>query len=102
MPKVSVIIPTYNRAQYLNRTLSSLTGQQTEAAYEVLVLDDFGKDDRARKVVNFWADKLPVRYLNPKDYGMKNGRTRIRNLGIREAKGDILLFLDDDMIVTSS
>lgn len=100
MPDISVIIPTCNRPQYLNRTLASLMFQQTKASYEILVLDDYGKDDRARGIVRFWNKKRPIRYLNPAEFGMKRGRTRIRNLGIRQAQAPILVFLDDDMIAS--
>lgn len=102
MIDVSVIIPTCNRPQYLNRTLSSLVAQITNVSFEVLVLDDYGQDDRARNIVKFWAKKKTIRYLNPVDYGMSRGRTRIRNLGIAQARGSILVFLDDDMIVSTS
>lgn len=96
---VSVIVPTCNRPQYLNRTLSSLVTQKCSAKFEVLVLDDYGKDDRARQIVEFWGRRCEVRYLDPVVFGMRRGRTRIRNLGIAQARGRVVIFLDDDMIV---
>jgi glycosyltransferase involved in cell wall biosynthesis len=99
MISMTIIIPTFNRPHYLNRTLSALASQRTSCEFEVLVLDDFGKDERAKEISLFWGQRVPIRYLKPSDFGMMNGRTRIRNLGIQQAHGDILVFLDDDMIV---
>jgi len=74
--------------------------QKTKAKYEILVIDDYEKDSKTKEVVDFWNKRITMHYLMPKKFGMLHGRTRIRNLGIRQAKGAIVVFLDDDMIVS--
>lgn len=89
-PAVSVIIPTYNRADLLPETLQSVLGQ-TLADLEVIVVDDGSTEDIAG-VVEAMADSR-LRYI-------KNRRTGLpaagRNVGIRAAKADLLAFVDSD------
>src|SRR4051812_9140081 len=101
MTRINVIVPTYRRPEYLNRTLACLATQRTTASYEVLVVDDDGVDPRPREVVSFWSKRAPIRYLTPGPGTNLHGRTRIRNFGISQAKCEIIVFLDDDMLVTS-
>lgn len=89
-PAVSVIIPTYNRADLLPETLASVLGQ-TLADIEVIVVDDGSTDDTA-EVMAARADNR-LRYV-------KNVRTGLpaagRNVGIRAAKANLLAFVDSD------
>ncbi len=92
----SVVIPTYNRKDTLGRVLDALMHQTAQAEIaEILVVDD-GSSDGTASLVAEAAERSPtsIRYL-----GQENkGRSAARNRGIREAKGEILLFLDDDEI----
>ena len=93
---VSVIIPTFNRAHVLKKTLSGYAKQSGDHQIcEVLVVDDGSKDDTA-SVVQEWNGNpiLNVRYLRQENRGL----AAARNHAIREARGDILLFGDDDII----
>lgn len=89
-PAVSVIIPTYNRADLLPDTLESVLGQ-TLTNIEVIVVDD-GSTDNTAEVVAAISDAR-LRYI-------KNDRTGLpaagRNVGIRAAKADLLAFVDSD------
>lgn len=89
MPQVSVIIPTYNRSQYLALAVRSIL-EQSFGDVEVLVIDDGSTDDTA-EVVRGIADPR-VRYFNQG----KRERSAARNLGLAEAKGAFIGFLDDD------
>jgi glycosyltransferase involved in cell wall biosynthesis len=94
--KVSVIIPTYNRAALLDGTLRSLAGQDyPRDRYEIIVADN-NSSDGTRKVVEDWREKAPVRvkYL----FEGRQGVHYARNNAARLAAGEILYYTDDDMI----
>ncbi|MEU2778610.1 glycosyltransferase [Streptomyces sp. NPDC007162] len=93
----SVIIPTYNRADLLRRTLGALSCQR-DAAFEVIVVDD-GSSDGTREMVAAFASRLPVRYFFQEDLGFRAAAAR--NLGIREARGDVCVFLDSGVLPTT-
>lgn len=90
-PKVSVIIPTYNRAEELRRCLGSLINQ-TFKDFEVLVCDD-GSTDHTSSVVGEFSGHLNVVYNRDANFG---GPARPRNRGIGLARGEYLAFLDSD------
>jgi glycosyltransferase involved in cell wall biosynthesis len=87
MPSVSVIIPTYNRADMLDEALASVFAQ-TYHDFEVIVVDD-GSTDHTGAVIGKFAR---VRYI----WQGNSGRSRARNTGLREARGKYIAFLDDD------
>lgn len=88
MPRVSIIIPTYNSAQFLPATLESVF-QQTFQDYEVLVIDD-GSTDNTKDVLTPYQSK--IRYL----YQENQERSAARNYGLSLAQGDLIAFLDSD------
>ena len=90
MPKVSVIIPTYNRANYLSRAIDSVF-DQTYQDFEVIVVDD-GSMDNTKEVLAKYNSK--IRYF----YQENRGVSTARNVGIREARGEWIAFLDSDDI----
>jgi len=94
---ISVVIPTCNKSKFLDVTLASLSKQKLskEDSFEIVVVND-GKEEETIKVVDSWKDKLDIKYC--KTTG-KSGRARARNLGAENANGEILIFLDDDMLV---
>jgi glycosyltransferase involved in cell wall biosynthesis len=90
MPKVSVIIPTCNRAQFLRSAIESVR-KQTFQDFEIIVVDD-ASNDETPEVVRSFADGR-VRYLRRES---KRGQGATRNDGIREARGEYIALLDDD------
>ena len=93
---VSVVIPTYNRAEIVRKTLQGYAAQDSIGQIlELLVVDD-GSSDNTRSVVEECARSLlvPVRYL----YQQNSGLAAARNHAIREARGDLILFGDDDIV----
>jgi len=94
LPFVSVIIPTYNRKDSLLRTLDSLSRQTYPAdRFEVIVVDDGGSDGTEAVVEQVFPVTLrSVRQEN-------QGDAYARNRGAQEARGTILQFLDDDIVV---
>jgi MoaA/NifB/PqqE/SkfB family radical SAM enzyme/glycosyltransferase involved in cell wall biosynthesis len=95
--KVSIIIPTYNRTQHLKNILNDIVSVDNESVLEVLVCDDGSTEDVASIVNNVKYSK-PVYHLRQDDLGFRAGQAR--NMGINRAKGDILLFLDDDVRIS--
>lgn len=89
MPAVSVIVPTYNRCKLLHQAIQSVL-DQTFADFELIVIND-GSTDETESMVQSMPDKRIV-YL----YQDNRGRSMARNLGLRQAKGEYLCFLDDD------
>ena len=88
---ISVIIPTLGRQQYLSRTVADLQSQSYTNA-EIIVVDQSVEPEVINRVAPA-PSRLPIQYL--RDRG--SGAARARNIGILAAKGDILLFLDDDV-----
>ena len=90
----SVIIATRDKARYLELTLASYA-LQTASDYEILVADD-GSSDDTEAVTRRAAERVPVRYLKK----IHGGRAHARNHAIREAQGRVIIFSDDDRIVS--
>ena len=88
-PKVSVVIPTKNRANYLSSAIQSVL-RQTFKDLEIIVVDGASTDNT--KVVSKFADKR-IRYVHQKK---DRGQSASRNLGIKCSRGKFIAFLDDD------
>lgn len=86
--RVSVLIPTYNRARYLRECLESILAQ-TVAPFEVIVIDDGSEDETPEAVAAFGP---AVRYLR-KDNG---GKPRAINFALPEVRGEFVWIFDDD------
>jgi glycosyltransferase involved in cell wall biosynthesis len=91
LPQVSVVIPTYNRADCVARCLDALVAQ-TFKDFEVLICDD-GSTDGTPEVVNRYRGSLKLSYHWRKNFG---GPARPRNLGLSLARGDYIALLDSD------
>lgn len=93
-PYLSIIIPTYNRAEKLEKTLEHLHDQSLSAeSYEIIVVDD-GSTDRTEEVLKKWGAKNPlVHTLHQKNAGQGVAR----NHGLKKAEGEVVLFIGDDI-----
>jgi GT2 family glycosyltransferase len=87
--KISVIIPTKNRAGDLDRTISTLV-QQTHKADELIVVD------QSRTPSALKTEPLPLKHVYSPGI---TGASQARNEGMKQASGDIWLFLDDDVLL---
>ena len=90
-PKISVVIPNYNRAADLRRCLDSLVVQTFED-FEVFVCDD-GSTDNSRDVAMSYIPSLDLRFDTADNFG---GPARPRNRGIALARAPYIAFLDSD------
>ena len=94
--KVSVAIPTYNRADFLRQTLAGLVAQQfPREHFEILVIDNNSNDHTAAVVAEFASARPAPRYLHEPKQGLDHARNR----AVGEARGEIVVFGDDDILV---
>jgi glycosyltransferase involved in cell wall biosynthesis len=89
-PKVSVIIPTKNRADYLSSAIQSVL-DQTFGDFEIIVVDG-ASTDNTREVIDKFDDQR-IRYIREKK---DKGASASRNIGIKHSRGRFIAFLDDD------
>ena len=95
IPLVSVIIPTYNRAELLKRAVQSVLNQ-THAKLEIIIVDDASEDETPDVVRQFGDDRI-VYLRHPENLGKNaKGGQAARNTGIQCAHGDFITFLDSD------
>lgn len=93
---LSVILPTLNRSRLLTRALLSLVQQICSKEYEIIVVDNGSKDGTkhmVKKINKLFGRK--IKYL----YDARPGSLIGRHVGAKRAQGDILSFVDDDIIV---
>lgn len=96
-PKVSIIIATYNREKYFLETLLSIQ-KQTFSDWECLIIDDGSTDKTVEIIMPLLEQEPRFRYfLRPEHY--KKGTSGSRNYGLDLAKGEYIIFFDDDDIV---
>lgn len=97
---ISIVICTYNRAESLNQTLDALQSLVVpeDETVELLVVDNNSKDG-TKQVVDSWIPKsrLALQYF----YEGRQGASHARNAGIKAARGSLVCFFDDDVIVDS-
>ncbi|MDX2379937.1 MAG: glycosyltransferase family A protein [Acidimicrobiia bacterium] len=88
-PLLSIVICTFNRAERLGDLVGQLLADQ-DCNYEILVVDDGSTDDTKAVVAAF--DDPRVRY----EYQVNGGLSVARNTGLRQARGELVAFVDDD------
>jgi glycosyltransferase involved in cell wall biosynthesis len=86
--RISVVVPTYNRADLLPETLSAILGQ-SRPPDEVIVVDDGSRDETAAVLAGYAAPVRAIRIAN-------SGDLVARNVGLRAATGDLVAFCDSD------
>lgn len=90
MPKVSVVLPTYNNASYIGEALASVF-RQTYKDYEVVVIDDGSTDGTREKLKPFLSS---IKYI----YQENRGRGAARQRGVLSSCGEYIAFIDSDDI----
>lgn len=89
MPRISVVLPTYNRARVLRRAIDSVLNQ-TFQDLELIVVDD-GSTDGTNAILKSYSDRIRVVVLNN-----NVGPCRARNVGIQASSGELVAFQDSD------
>ena len=98
--KISIIIPVYNGARYIENCLNSVYNQGlNNDCFEILAVND-GSTDDSEEIIEAYAQKVDnINLINKKNGGVSSAR----NVGIDSAQGDFVLFLDaDDELVDGS
>lgn len=93
--KSSIVIPTFNSAEYIVETISSLLEQDYDD-YEIILVDDGSTDNTKEVIAPYLNDR--VRYIYQ---GNSGGPAKPRNVGIANAKGEFIFFFDSDDIALS-
>lgn len=91
-PKVSVVIPTYNRAHTLSKSLNSVLNQ-TYQNFEIIIVDDGSSDNTEDVIRNFQKKDKRIIYVK---HEKNKGQSAAENTGIKIAKGDYIAFQDSD------
>lgn len=89
MPCFSIIIPVYNKVNFIENTLQSVF-QQSFTDYEIILINDGSTDDSESKILTFNDPR--IHYYSKKNEGV----SETRNLGIEKAKSEFVTFLDAD------
>ena len=92
--KVSIIMATYNRAQFIMETLNSIKNQ-TYKNWECLIIDDGGSDNTEDVIAPLLKKDTRFKFLKRTDKYLK-GLPGCRNYGLDVAQGDYIIFFDDD------
>ncbi len=95
---LSIVIPTHNRQDYLEKTLIALSNQThaDKNDFEVIVIDDASIDD-TENTVKYYIDKMSLHYIKIES---SNGNpSLVRNVGIKNAKGDLISFIDSGVVM---
>lgn len=99
MPLVSLVIPAYNAARFLDATLGSVTAQ-TLKDFECIVVDDASTDDTQRIIRRWQTQDRRIRLIRQR---ANSGVSAARNAGLRSARGKLVAFLDaDDLLMPAS
>ena len=91
MPKFSIIVPVYNVESYLAKCLDSILCQSYKD-YEIIAIND-GSTDNSSKILKEYVDKYDnIIVINQENQGL----SQARNNGVKEAKGEYIIFADSD------
>lgn len=93
-PKFSIIIPTYNRAKLIEKTINTILSQNLKD-FEIIIVDDGSTDNTNEIIENAYKNEPKVTY-----YKKENAeRAAARNFGTQKAKGEYVLWFDSDDIM---
>lgn len=93
-PLVSIIIPVYNMEEYLDNCIKSII-RQTYSNFEILLIDD-GSTDQSKSLCISWEKRdNRIRFFNHDNHGV----SYTRNRGLKESRGEYIIFIDADDIV---
>lgn len=93
---VSIILPNYNKSKYISETISSVINQ-TSSEWELIVVDDCSTDSSLQAIENFLNKNSQIKLIKN---STNQGANFCRNKGLSEAKGEWVIFLDGDDILS--
>lgn len=95
--KYSIIVPVYNRPREIDELLQSISDQEFDQPFEILIIED-GSKDTSEKLVERYKDKLDIQYF----FKENSGPGGSRNFGMQKATGDYFIILDSDVLLPKS
>jgi len=95
LPQITVVICTFNRCERLRRALVAFTSATPPSVHWELLIVDNNSTDQTREVVEGFRDRLPVQYAFERKQGLSNAR----NCALAAARGQHILFTDDDVLI---
>ena len=95
MPEISVLVPVYNRARFIERCIRSLLNQETEVAFEIICINDGSQDD-TREIISKFETKIRII-----DIAINSGLPTALNSGLKESLGRFIVRVDSDDFVSS-
>tara|TARA_B100001287_G_scaffold237831_1_gene210983 strand:+ start:9537 stop:10502 length:966 start_codon:yes stop_codon:yes gene_type:complete len=95
---VSIIIPCYNKSKYIKDTILSINNQDYRN-WECLIIDDSSTDNSVEVILSLTKDNNRIHLIKNQE---NRGANYCRNLGASKSKGDFIMFLDADDVLTSS
>jgi glycosyltransferase involved in cell wall biosynthesis len=94
-PLISIVIPFYNASKYIIETLESVRNQ-TYNNWELILINDGSNDSSAKKVQEYLSDHPGIATVLSHPGGINKGASASRNLGLMQANGEFICFLDAD------
>ena len=94
-PKVSILIVNYKNPELIQRCVSSILQYETELKFEIIVIDNHSEDESKSKIEALYPT------VNWIECDYNSGFGRANNLGIKEANGEYILFINSDVVVVS-
>lgn len=92
-PLFSIIVPTYNVEQYIEACIKSVINQNSDILYEIICIDDHSTDHTVRIISNLQKQYDTIKLIQKEK---NRGVSDSRNIGIDQARGEYVLFLDGD------
>ena len=100
MAKISVIVPVYNTANYIERCLDSLINQTIKNEIEIIIIND-GSTDKSEEVIQNYIERQEQKELIKYFSKSNEGIAKTRNFGIEKANCNYILFVDSDDYIDS-
>lgn len=97
-PAVSIIVPTFNKSELLKETIKSVI-EQTYQNWECIIVDDDSTENNLQLVSEFSKIDKRISFFSRSDFAKPKGANSCRNIGIENAKGNYLIFLDGDDVL---
>ena len=94
---ISFIIPAYNAANTIKRAIDSILNQTAEIKYEIVIVDD-GSTDDTKYAIEEYNQYPQIKYFKKENGGISSAR----NFGLRNAKGDYIIFVDSDDYISAT
>lgn len=95
---VSILLPTRKNIHILQRSLENFRQiNSSDIEWEIIVIDNIG-DMETREIVEKYSDQLPLKYILEE----KKGKNNALNAGLDKASGELLAFVDDDILVSNN